>query len=172
MITETSEKKQLLTAINEPLSRLLELIVALNENKVNIVPYKDSWTAGELLRHVTKSTDAIAKAMKQKGTQAQRNAGEKISELKKVFLNFSHKMNSPQFIVPEKFSYEKETSSKELKEVFEKLTENTNYADLNEVVEGLPMGEVTKLELLHFVLYHTQRHLHQMQKISEALKDK
>ena len=169
MLREMSDKKELLSTIDETVTELQHLVLAIDENKINTVPYKDSWTAGELLRHVTKSTDAIARAMKQSGKQAQRNAGEKIPGLKKAFLDFSHKMNSPEFIVPEKANYEKETGIKELKQAFKELSENTIGANLNEIVDGFPLGEVTKPEMLHFVLYHTQRHLHQMEKITEAL---
>ena len=37
---------------------------------------------------------------------------------------------------------------------------------------NLPVfGEITKLELLHFVLYHTQRHIHQLKKILAAISN-
>lgn len=172
MITETSDKKELLTAIDESLSQLLQLLSALDEKGLNTVPYPDSWTAGELLRHVTKSTAGIAKAMKQKGQPAQRAEGERIAEIKSTFLDFSLKMKSPEFIVPEKGPYEKEASIQELKAAFTALAANTNETNLSEMVEGLPVGAMTKLELLHFVLYHTQRHVHQMKKIVAALNTK
>ncbi len=50
MITETSGKNELLTAIEEEISQLLDLISSLDENKINTVPYEDSWTAGQLSR--------------------------------------------------------------------------------------------------------------------------
>ena len=57
----------------------------------------------------------------------------------------------------------------ELKLAFNKLKENERKTDLTSLVEGLPLGPITKLEILHFSLYHTQRHLHQMKKIVAAL---
>lgn len=171
MITETAGKKELLTAIDESLSQLLQALSALDEKGLNTVPYPDSWTAGELLRHITKSTGGIAKAMKQNGQPAQRAEGERIAEIKSTFLDFSLKMKSPEFIVPEKGPYEKEASTQELKAAFTALAANTNEANLGEMVEGLPVGAMTKLELLHFALYHSQRHVHQMKKIAEALNN-
>jgi hypothetical protein len=171
MITETADKKELLTAIDESLSQLLQLTSALDEKGLNTSPYPDSWTAGELLRHVTKSTGSIAKAMKQNGQPAQRAEGERIAELKSTFLDFSLKMDSPEFIVPEKGPYQKEASIHELKAAFAALAVHTNAANLSEMVEDFPVGAITKLEMLHFVLYHTQRHLHQMKKMAEALNN-
>ena len=170
MITETSGKKELLAAINEAISRLQDLMASLDENKINTVPYKDSWTPGQLFRHVKKSIGGMANAMKTESKATERDPGEKIPHLKKAFLDFSNKMKSPDFIIPEAGPYEKNTASEELNKAFNKFKENTNDANLNELVEGLPLGEITKLEILHFVLYHTQRHLHQMKNITNALK--
>jgi hypothetical protein len=108
--------------------------------------------------------------MRNEGKPAERSADEKIPMFRKTFLDFSSKMKAPEFIVPEEKTYDKQTSIEALKNAFKQLKETADKADVNEMVEGLPMGTVTKLELLHFVLYHTQRHLHQLKKICEALK--
>lgn len=169
MTTEIIDKTALLRTINEPVTQLVSLISALDENKVNAVPYADSWTAGQLLDHVIKSTGGIAELMRIPGKQAGRDPGEKIEELKKVFLDFSLKMKSPGMIVPGAGPFKKQVVIRKLGSSFERLEENTKNANLSELVQNFPGGEVTKLELLHFVLYHTQRHLHQMNKICEAL---
>ncbi|MFV7235864.1 DinB family protein [Flavobacterium sp. ZB4R12] len=170
MITETSTKDELFTAINQTLSEMVGLTSLLDENKINSIPYKDSWTAGQLIRHVTKSTNEMAKAMSMESKPAKRDPGEKILHLKKVFLDFSNKIKSPDFIVPEDGPYKKQTSIDEINKSFEQFKDSTNNANLNDILEGLPLGEITKLEALHFVLYHTQRHLQQMKKICDTLK--
>lgn len=169
-IMETADKNKLLAAIKEPLSALLGFMSSLDEHKINTVPYKDSWTAGMLFRHVTKSIDAMANALHMDTKPAQRDAYEKIPELKKAFLDLSVKMNSPDFIVPEEGVYEKQAVIEELNKSFKRLKENSTNARLTDLVEGLPLGPITKLEILHFVLYHTQRHVNQMKRICDALK--
>ena len=171
MITETSNKNELLTAIEEEVSQLRNLVSSLDEDRINSIPYKHSWTAGQLLRHVTKSTNGMTKAMRMESKPAERDAGEKIPGLKKTFLDFSSKMKSPEFIIPEEGPYEKHVAIEELNKSFELLKENANNANLTDIVEGLPLGAITKLEILHFVLYHTKRHLHQMKKICDALNE-
>jgi DinB superfamily len=170
-VTLTTDKKELLDSIHEPISGMLDLMSRLDKKKVNTVPYKNSWTAGMLFRHVSKSLNAMSKAMRMHGRPAGRDEGEKIPELKKTFLDFSSKMKSPEFIVPEESFYEKQAICDELNNSFEHLKQSTTQAELPDLVEGLPLGAITKLEILHFVLYHTQRHLNQMKKICEALKD-
>jgi hypothetical protein len=126
---------------------------SLDENKINTLPYKDSWTAGQLFRHVTKSTDAMSKVMRMDSKRAERDPAEKIPELRKAFLVFSHELKSPDFIVPEEGLYEKQAANEELTKSFEQLKENTNNANLFDITENLPPGAITKLEMLHFVLH-------------------
>jgi len=169
MITETSGKNEILIAIEQAITELAGIMSSLSDTQVNSIPYKDSWTAGQLFNHVTKSINGMAKAMLKESKPAERDPGERIAGLRKAFLDFSSKMKSPDFIIPEEGPYEKQAVINELKASFELLKENTNKANLIELLQGLPLGEITKLELLHFVLYHTQRHLHQMKKITGEL---
>ena len=81
-------------------------------------------------------------------------------------------MKSPDFIVPEEGPYEKQAITEELTNALMHLKESSVNANLSDLVKGLPLGDITKLEILHFVLYHTQRHRHQMNKICDALKNK
>lgn len=170
MPTESLEPAEVLTTIDETVARLSGLMSPIGEEEINSVPYENSWTAGELLSHITKSLSGIAEAMTIPGKPAKRNPGEKVADFKKTFLDFSIQMTSPDFIIPDRKNYDKISALDELIMAAERLKENTNKAAMADVVENLPMGEVTKLELLHFALYHTQRHLHQMHKICDALK--
>ena len=172
MATKIVDNKEVIAAIGSAVSELTDLMSSVENDKINIIPYEGSWTAPQLLRHVTKSISGMAKAMHMDAKPTNRNPGERIEELKTVFLDFSKKMNSPEFIVPEEKIYDKQTSIDDLNKSFNQFAENTNYASLNELVEGLPLGPITKLELIHFTLFHTQRHLHQMKRICSALKEK
>jgi hypothetical protein len=169
-VTVTTDKKELLASIHEPISGMLDLMSQLDDKKINTVPYENSWTAGMLFRHVSKSLNAMSNAMRKDGRPAGRDEGEKIPELKKTFLDFTSKMKSPEFIVPEEGIYEKQAICDELNNSFGFLKQTTTHAELPDLVEGLPLGAITKLEILHFVLYHTKRHLNQMKKICDALK--
>jgi len=170
--TEALDRNKILSATSDAVSAISNLMAAVDEENVNTVPYDGSWTAPQLLRHVSKSIKGMAKAMQMDAKPAKRNPGERIEELKNVFLDFSKKLTQPDFIVPEEQIYEKQSAIDELNKSFNEFKESAFSANLNELVEGLPLGPITKLEIIHFVLYHTQRHLHQMKKICEALKRK
>lgn len=172
MITQTSTKEELLTAIGEAVSDMGGLIQSIDESQVNKVPYEGSWTAGQLFNHVTKSIGGMSGAMSKETKPADRDPGEKINNFRETFLNFSTKMQSPDIVVPDAGPFKKGASIQALNDAFENMKKPTLKANLSELITGLPMGDVTKLELLHFVVYHTQRHLHQLKKISDALLSK
>jgi len=170
MATTTLDKNEIFTPIAEAVAQLNDLLLSVDENKINTIPYEGSWTAPQLLTHVTKSINGMADAILMAAQPAERDPGERIEQLKTIFLDFSKKLNSPQFIIPEEGTYERQPTIDKLNKSFNLFNENANNANLNELVEGLPLGPITKLEIIHFVLFHTQRHLHQMKKICEALK--
>jgi hypothetical protein len=169
MTTENSATSEILSATGDAIAQLTELMSAVDEDKVNTIPYEGSWTAPQLLRHVTKSINGMTKAMQTEANPAERDPSERIGQLKDIFLDFSKKLTQPEFIVPEDRIYEKQSVIEGLNKAFTRFKESAVNADLDGHVEGLPLGPITKLEIIHFVLYHTQRHLHQMKKICEAL---
>lgn len=168
-ITEESTPQDILTAIDVVAMHMAGLVLPLNDEQLNTVPYPKSWTAGQLLQHITKSISAIAVALHKDGKPANRDPKQLIIDLKQTFLDITHSMTSPDFIVPDKKNFEKKIIIKELNQALSQLKESVETGDIYALVEGLPMGPVTKLELLHFVLYHMQRHLIQMKKITSSL---
>ena len=172
MATETLETSEILSATSDAIGELTDLMSAVDEDKVNTIPYEGSWTAPQLLRHVTKSINGMTRALQMDAKPATRNPSERTDELKKIFLDFSKKLTQPEFIVPEERVYEKQSAIEGLNKSFGRFKESAAVANVNDLVEGLPLGPITKLEIIHFVLYHTQRHVHQMKKICEALKNK
>ena len=172
MITDTINTTALFTSLDETWAELLKLISSANEKALTTIPCKYSWTAAQLIVHVKKSNKGIKQALNMEGKTADRNHDERVPELKKVFLDFDAKYQSPEFIVPEKGYYNKEEIIEGLKKSIEQLQDMRMEKDLSEIISLPIFGEVTKLELLHFVLYHTQRHIHQLKKILKAIKEK
>ena len=171
IMTATSiNTKELFASLDETWIELLELISITKRDAINTVPYRDSWTAAQLATHVTKSNKAIAQGMAMDGNPAERSPDAGEPNIKKIFLDFETKFKSPEFIVPEERIYDKEDVLRILKSSIDRLKEMRNKVNLAEIIALPIFGEVTKLELLYFVLYHTQRHIHQLKKIRRGLK--
>ena len=145
---------------------------SLDDKDLNIIPYADSWTAGMLYRHIIKVINGMAGAMQVPSKSADRDADQRVPQLKKTFLDFSIKMKAPDMAVPEDRVYQKQDTLDRLTAAVSHFKEAAGNQKMTDLVTGLPMGDITKQEILHFLLYHTQRHLHQMQKIVDALHKK
>jgi hypothetical protein len=153
----------------EPLDRALleglRILSPLSEQQVNTAPFTGSWTAGQVTRHIIKSNKSIGQALSLPGNTTHRPADQRVQELKDLFLDYSIKFQSAPFITPGRDHYDKERLVADLETSVSKLREGCLHTDLDEAIHHPAFGEITKLELLFFVLFHTQRHIHQLKKI-------
>jgi predicted transcriptional regulator YdeE len=152
-------------AVGEAAGELESLLAALTEVQMNTIPFDGSWTAAQLAVHIAKSNFVMAQAMQMPGTVTARDPAERVEELKSTFLNFSIKFNTPGFIAPEVKSYEKDDIISMLQRSTQQLQHHAEKANMAAIIHLPALGEMTKTELLHFVLYHTQRHTHQLKNI-------
>jgi len=143
---------------------------AFDEEEINQVPFEDSWTAAQVLVHVTKSNYGIAKAMKLEGTTVSRDADARVPELRKTFLDYTVKFKSPEFIIPPGGPHDRNRVIADFENSVEQLKEASKTTHLSEAIKHPAFGEITKLELLHFVLFHMQRHTRQLRNIMSHIK--
>jgi len=169
LVSIHSGKNEIIPAVMVIAMQVISLARSLDEEKWNTIPYKGSWTPAQLVRHLLKSVAGIGPLIEKPLKPADRDPGEKILPLKQNFLDITKTMQSPEFIVPEKMHYNKKSLINELEAALAPLT-RLKDVNLNELITGLPLGPITKLEIIHFILYHFQRHLIQMKRITEALK--
>lgn len=151
---------------------LTELLSSANEKQLNGIPFEGSWTAAQVAEHLLKSY-GIVEILKTPQSKTSRAPGEKVEQLKNFFLNFNLKAKSAAAILPSKDLIEKENLLSSLKTRITEIKEVIQTKDLSETCEtvALPVfGALTKLEWLYLILYHTQRHIHQLKNIFQTLK--
>lgn len=82
-------------------------------------------------------------------------------------------MKAPDFLIPENRIYSKKECIERIEKVFDELKFNTKNTNLEEVLDtDGPLGSITKWELINFIDFHSQRHLHQLEGIVKALRNK
>jgi len=172
MQVESTYIFELFSDFDETTSEFLQIVESFSEEELNRVPYKNSWTAAQIAEHVTRSNITIIQSMQIEGKKSTRELDERVPELKATFLDFNIQLNSPDFILPTQTIYHKESLVKDLERSISRLRELSKSADFSEALNHPAFGEITKLEIFHFVLYHTQRHIHQLRKVIDALKSK
>src|SRR5436190_16457303 len=171
LVTLQSGATEVIPAILVVAMQVVGLARLLDEEKWNTVPYRGSWTPAQLVRHLLKSISGVGPLIEKPAKAAERDPRERILSLKQNFLDITKTMHSPEFIIPEKMHYNKESLITEFEAALTPLTKMKDV-NLNELITGLPLGPITKLELVHFIFYHMQRHLIQMKRIVEGLKQK
>ncbi len=166
------QETNILQQLTEANEQFIQLFSQFNSTQINEVPFMDSWTPAQVAQHVLKSERGMLRALQMPGKKADRDPYAKVPELQSTFLNFSIKLKSPDFIIPEQKEYNKEEQLQRLNEVSSQLATTGNEVNKEEMVSGLPLGEITKGEMIHFLAYHTQRHIHQLQRILETVNNK
>ena len=162
--------QEIINGLHETNRDLLKTISLFEQNQFNIIPFKGSWTAGQVAQHVFKSETGITQLLSSPGKPTSRSPYLNIDEIKLTFLDFTIKMKSPDFILPD----ENEKSKMELYDGLEtnreKIMGIANTADLSKTCDSVPgVGELTGFEWLTFLICHSKRHIWQMQNIYAAL---
>ena len=172
MVTDTLNTQPLFTSLDETWAEFFKLVSSVAEKIMNNVPFEESWTIAQLATHVKKSNNAIIQALQMQGKACERQCDERLEELKKIFLDFTAKYKSPDFIVPDKKEYNKKSVVQQLANTIEQLKILRSKTNLQEIINLPVFGEITKYEILYFVLYHTQRHVHQLKNILQIINNK
>jgi hypothetical protein len=163
---------EIISQLESALGKTITLLGSFNGKDLNAVPFEGSWTAAQVGRHLHKAGTGMDELLLAPTGPVDRDPEEKAAELKNLFLDFDIKMKSPDFIIPEDKEYDKEQLIASLREMTDKMipaAKETDLAHLAPLPEGHPLQGHTKLEMVHFMTYHTMRHNHQIEKIGEAL---
>lgn len=151
---------------------LANSIEAFDDENFNKVPFENSWTAGQVAEHLILANTGFAAVLNAKVKETDREIDELIPRLESDFLNFDSKMQSPDFIYPEMKDYNKSEQLSKIKDIQAVTLEAIAALDLSKTCLAfeLPVyGHLTRLEAIYFVIYHTQRHTHQLNKIYTKL---
>jgi len=163
---------EVLAAINETLEDFIQIFAEFDEDEVNEIPYEDSWTPGQVVQHNILSLSWFIDLLTGPEMETTRQPDEHVANIKAVFLNFDIKLQSPDFIIPPAIDYNKQEQLDELEALKNKLNEIIPNVDMSKTCTAfnLPtLGYLTCTEIVHFILYHTTRHVYQLKKILASI---
>lgn len=161
----TDRKVELLAEIRDTFQELNNTISAFNDEQFNRVPFPGSWTPAQVSEHIILFTSG----MPDNHTQfTERKYDEKVEPLRQLFLNFSIKMKSPDFVNPGNSSRDKMEVLRIFKSVPDRLENLVETIDLSATCldfEFPGLGHLTRYEWIRFFVVHTQRHIRQLKNI-------
>jgi hypothetical protein len=161
----TGMERNIMSLYEETVNSLLAAAGAFSRETFNQIPFGGSWTAAQVLVHITKSNLSVAEVLSWQGKPVHRPPDKRVKELGDIFLDFTTRLKSPDFILPEPGVYEKAILAQNLQHSITRIYNEAAGADLSEAVKHPVFGDITRLELLYFVTYHTRRHINQLNNI-------
>lgn len=159
-------------AFENNMQDLKETLQSINEDLINVQPFEGSWTAGQDVEHIIKSAHGILEVINGKVIESTRAVDEKVSVLESIFLDYNSKMNAPDFVVPSNDVHQRSKLLESIDEIVTRYIQMLSSVDLSKTCTDfqLPnLGQLTRLEWVWFVIYHTQRHTHQLKNIGRRL---
>ena len=156
-------------------SELLSLLTPLKQDQLNKKPFDGSWSAGQIGEHLSKSY-GVVETLNGKVRAIEKNsirrADQKVASVKSLFLNFDIKMSSPKAILPSKKTIDRKVLLRGLRNRISELITVAKYKDLMVVCSDYSIpeyGEFTRLEWMWFNVFHTKRHIHQLEQIIKKI---
>lgn len=165
------DKYQLLSDLDISTSQLLQYISNFNTEKFNFSPNDKRWSAAQIAEHLL-MLDVIAnKALTGKTITTNRPPDEKINLIKTAMSDINTKRIAPEIVQPSAELKDPQIMMEEIKIQRAILHKLIGEMDMTEACIGFKhpgLGTLTRLEWVYFTIYHTRRHLQQLQEIENS----
>jgi len=161
-------KAIIVDTLESTFAELEKAIKRFDGSNFNQKPARGGWTPGQVAQHLALAGTGIDRVLLGATRETEGAADKQVASIKEVFLNFDFKMTSPDFIDPANEDYDQNTLLNKLNDIGKTLVKLTTDLDLSITCLDFEVpvwGHLTRLELIYFVIYHTQRHTRQLQQL-------
>ena len=162
-------RKEVILKADKALTDLIQNLSSFDDQQMNKVPFAGSWTPAQIAEHLFKSYD-LTQVLVGNVSETSRPIDQHVKEVSDLFLDFEVKMKSPEFILPSEEPIDVKNLMTSLKEKKSQIVELAETLDLTKTCLDFEIpeyGNFTRLEWLYFMIFHTQRHVHQLSLISQ-----
>ncbi len=138
-------------------------------------PRKDGgWSAGQIIAHLLKLEELICQVIDGEARAADKHYDEQVSIIKTVYENHDRKLTAGETILPdpEVRHWDKKAQLMKLNDHREKIKQILDTKPANEVCTSFRhhfFGEMTRYEWGYFIIYHCERHMHQIDVLDKEL---
>jgi hypothetical protein len=158
-------ENKILAGLQETTHELLDMISKFTQEDFNRVPFEGSWTPGQVADHIAKAEAGMPTVWQGRTHATERPVDKNVPVIEKIFLDFSTKLKSPDFILPSNEPLDKETLCNSIKNTRAKIEELAATKDLSLTFMDFSfptLGELTGVEGAVFIISHSKRHIHQL----------
>lgn len=163
-------KKKLIAEIEYTYTSFQAALDRFSGKDLNIVPFKGSWTAGQVAEHIIKSNGGIIRELSNGNSEAvDRSYDRNVTLMQEIFRDRNQKSKSATFLEPGPPKHKHDELLDNLKNHKEQLLGVVNGKDLTLLITGLEfpsgVGQMTYYEWIHMMIEHTRRHQLQIEDI-------
>jgi hypothetical protein len=161
------------TALATTFSDLKKSSLRFTNAQFNQKPTVDAWSPAMVLQHLILAGKGFDGLLLGNTKPTEGAPDQKVEPIKNIFLNFEAKYKSPEFIEPNHQIYERESQMVQLQQIADDvlaILPNLNLSETCLDFEFPGMGYLTRLELISFLIYHTQRHTHQLSELADSVE--
>jgi len=144
-----------MSAFEETTSSLMETLSLFRQEDFNKVPFEGSWTAGQVAEHLFKSESNIPRVLKGNSKATARDPFENTGIIQDIFLDYTKKLQSPEFILPSNEEKNRDQFIKGFEGTREELGRLIKTIDLTRTFTDFPfpqVGEFTGWEWICFAV--------------------
>ena len=160
--------------LRQSTSELIKVLDAIPSGVINLSPGEKSWSVGQVIDHLLKLEFGVGNVLGGPTNVAKRDPGEKVEKIKEVFLNFDKKLSAGGPVKPSDEQFDKQALKERIAESRKKLDKIVLENNMDLIYTGFKhplFGTLSGEEWVYFNIYHTQRHLQQIQRIVEVVKN-
>jgi len=164
--------KELIEALEASTDLFIKEIRTFKENELNIKPEPNAWSAGDVAEHIVILESLINNILSGTCVPAERNPEEKVLLVKNAFSDFSRTFHAPEPIAPSVNSKTMDHLINVIRASRQNTVQIIAAQDPGSLCKDFVhriFGEMTRSEWVHFCLFHTDRHIVQIQKIKEKI---
>lgn len=149
----------------EPLERLVD---GLEQEQIDRKDNPDRWSIGQVLQHMIIAHSGTKEFCATNTEPTERDPGQQLEPIRALFLDYSIKMTTADFLYPPYQSTDKAEAIQKINAIKTELLDIVQNFDLTVTCKQMELptfGYLTRLEWVNFTLDHMQRHTEQIRRL-------
>ncbi len=171
--SKTMDKDQILSDLDISTRELLHYLSNFNTERFNLSSDDKRWTPAQIVEHLLMLEVIANKVLKGKTIPTNRQPDEKINLIKTAMSDINTKRVAPEIVQPSAALKDPKFMMEQIKIQRELLKKIINELDMTEACISFKhpgVGTLTRFEWVYFTIFHTERHLRQLQQLQNHLQ--
>ena len=163
-------KDVILADLNQTTKKLLQVIASFTAEHFNQKPSETAWSPAQVAEHLVKVDSSTIKALSGESIPTNRPPEQKIPLLKGAMEDDTKRV-APDLVLPSGENRTPQELMEQLQTQKELMVKAIEESDMTEACTSFKhpaLGIMTKIEWVYFNIYHTERHLKQMQQARDS----